>query len=75
MLDTKLMEVFQHGVGDGFEYITQEKSNQWMDGIFFTSVSVMLNSKTLKTAMDTTLHHSSKRATLLRLLWQLDYLG
>lgn len=42
---------------------------------FFTSVSVMLNSKTLKIAMDTTLNHSSKRATLLRLLWQLDYLG
>lgn len=75
MLDTKLMELFQHGVGDGFGYITQGKSNQWMDGIFFTSVSVMLNSKTLKTAMDTTLNHSSKHATLLRLLWQLDYLG
>lgn len=75
MLDTKLTELFQHGVGDGFGCITQGKSNQWMDGIFCTSVSVMLNSKTLKIAMDTTLNHSSKRATLLRLLWQLDYLG
>lgn len=75
MLNIKLMELFQHRVGDGFGYITQGKSNQWTDGIFFTSVSVMLNSKTLRTAMDTALNHSSKHATLLRLLWQLDYLG
>jgi hypothetical protein len=75
MLDMKLMDPFQHGGGWWFwtvNWVKIKSVDRWNSLSHLWMSCWILKPWKLRRTQP---HHSSKRATLIRLLWQLYYLG